>query len=95
MSGTEQVNPLDLREGDLIDLTPLLTDPAAHKWVWQPFGVNERLRREAVNSARLVAECELAVVDCAESGEGDAVLIYTDQINLAVTRTHPITRKVN
>ncbi|MFV8246716.1 MULTISPECIES: hypothetical protein [Mycobacteriaceae] len=94
MSHTEQVKPLDLREGDLIDLTPLLNDPSSHPWTWQPFGADDRGRAEAIESARDVAQYELAVVESVEHVDGDKVVVYNDQINVTVAADHLITRTV-
>lgn len=94
MSRTEQVKPAELRGGDAIDLSPLLDAPGVHGWVWQPFGADEQARREAIESARLVAECELAVVESVESVDGGNVVIYNDQLNLTVPGTHLVERTV-
>ncbi|KLI09381.1 MULTISPECIES: hypothetical protein [Mycolicibacterium] len=94
MSHTEQVKPIDLREGDPIDLAPLLNDPSSHPWTWQPFGADDRNRAEAIVSARGMAQYELAVVESVERIDGDKVVVYNDQINVTVAADRLITRTV-
>jgi hypothetical protein len=89
---TQRVKPPDLREGDVIDLSPLLGDPRAHAWVWQPFGHDEQGRQEAIATARLVAECECAVVESVERIDGGQVVVYNDQINVTVPEDFLIER---
>lgn len=94
MIATEKVNPFDLREGDAIDLTPLLNDPAAYPWVWQPFGVDEQERQRAIETARLAADCEYAVVEAVEKADGGKVCVYTDQINITMPENQLVDRAV-
>jgi hypothetical protein len=86
VSRTEQVTPINLREGDLIDLIPLFdaTD--------EPVDEGDRL----------FAECELATVEEVEYAEPwrkdpsqRLVTIYNDQCNIAVPERHLVTRTVN
>ncbi|MFA5709334.1 hypothetical protein [Mycolicibacterium sp.] len=85
MSRTEQVKPLDLREGELIDLSPLF----------------EHADVPVSESDRMVAECELATVESIELAERwrkdpsqRLVIIYNDQCNIAVPENHLVTRTV-
>ena len=85
MSHTEQVNPLDLREGDLIDLTPLF----------------DAADVSASEGDRMFAECELARVESVEPVESwtkdpiqRLILIHNDQCNIAVPENQPVTRTV-
>jgi hypothetical protein len=84
MGSGQSVVAGELCEGDLVDLVSVLRDPAAHPWVWQPFGGDETARREAIETAALAAQCEFAVVESVERTDSGAVLVYTDQINLTV-----------
>lgn len=73
-----------LREGNVVDLVAVLSDPATHPWVWQPFGPDEPARRLAIAAALCMAECQFALVEGAEMTDSGTVMIYTDQINLTV-----------
>lgn len=80
--------------GDLIDLAPILNDERVDAWTWQPFGDDEAERQRAIESARMVAECECAAVESVEAGE-DATAIYTDQMNVTVPRGYLVKRSVD
>lgn len=90
MTDSQLVKASELREGDAINLTPLLDDEAVYGWVWQPFGRDETQRRGAIETARLVAQCECAVVESAETVGDGTVIIYNDQLNLTVPEDHSI-----
>lgn len=81
-------------EVDLIDLVPILNDERVSPWIWQPFGDDEAERQRAIESARMVAECEYAAVESVEAGE-DVTVIYTDQMNVTVPRGYLVKRSVD
>ena len=83
----------ELNEGDGIDLMPILDDPQAYAWIWQPFGEDEDDRQAALESARMRAACEYATVDSVEIGP-DVTVIYTDQMNVTVPRGYLVKRSV-
>lgn len=97
MSHTEHVNPTDLREGDLIDLQPLLElvdESSVHPWVWKPFGGDSGADTEALQAARRVAESELAVVESIEVNSDGTVVVYNDQINITMRSNLRVARTV-
>ncbi|BBX88010.1 hypothetical protein [Mycolicibacterium aubagnense] len=97
MSHTEHVNPADLREGDMIDLQPLLAlvdDSSVHPWVWQPFGGDDRTNAAAIETARIASESELAVVESVEAIADGTVVVYNDQINITMRANLRVARTV-
>lgn len=89
---TEQVTPINLRAGDHIDLLPLMDSPDAHLWMWHQLGEDQRARQEMLDSARRLAETEMAEVISVERGGGGMVLIYTTHANLSVIGNHLVHR---
>jgi hypothetical protein len=92
--GRSMIPAEDLAEDDLIDLVPILDDAQAHPWIWQPFGEDDNERRNAVQGARMIAECEYAAVESVEVG-AEATVIYTDQMNVTVPRGYLVKRSVD
>ena len=84
MGDNLEVAAQDLRASAVVDLAAALADPVVQPWVWQPFGGDASQRQEAIDAARMIAECEYAVVEAVQPAEADRVTIYTDQINLTV-----------
>ncbi|KMV14823.1 hypothetical protein ACT17_28075 [Mycolicibacterium conceptionense] len=76
----------DIREGDIVDIKPILDDAAARPWDFGP-GLNG----EALESARMVAEHESAVADDSEV-QGDKVALYTDQMNFVLPKGYLVER---
>lgn len=85
---TRTIPAQDVKDGDLVDVLPLLEDPAARPWTMSPFGSDGQLA-EAIDSARVAAECEYATADASEVKDG-RVMVYTDQMNFAVPLDHPV-----
>lgn len=83
MGDNLEVAAQDLRAAAVVDLAAALADPVVQPWVWQPFG-DAGQRQEAIDAARMMAECEYAVVEAVQPAEANRVTIYTDQINLTV-----------
>jgi len=86
MCETEQVHPADLREGDMIDLVPLLDEAGAV---------------DTDETVRFAAECEYAVVEGVEYAEPWSadpsqrlVVIFNNICNIAVPEKHQVTRAV-
>lgn len=73
-----QIPAEQIREGDIVDITPLLDDTTAKPWDFGP-GLDEK----ALEAARAFAECENAVADASEV-QNDRVMLYTDQMNFVV-----------
>ena len=88
MGESRQVAGQDLTAGAVVDVSAALTDPAVRPWVWDPFGSDDRQRREAIESACIAAEFECAVVESVQPTEQGQVIVYTDQINLTVPATY-------
>ena len=88
---SEQIAAESLLPGMTIDLVPTLDDTLAHPWVWQPFGDDEQGRQDAIETARMVASYELAVVEAVEVDPLGGTFVYTDQINVTVPHGHLIT----
>lgn len=82
-----QVPAEDIREGDIIDIKPILDDSTALPWDFSP-GLDEA----ALDGARMVAEHEHAVAGDSEV-KGDKVALYTDQMNFVLPFGYLVERK--
>ncbi len=92
MSRERAVAAEDIIEGDIVDIAPLLDDPKARAWVFQPFGPNDEHLAEAIESARMTAECEYATADASKvDEESGMVQVYTDAMNFVVPPGYQIT----
>lgn len=81
-----QIPAENIIDGDIVDIAPLLADPAAHPWDFGP-----GLDAAALEGTRRVAACEYARADDSVV-EGDRVVLYTDQMNFIVPKGHPVER---
>jgi hypothetical protein len=84
MGESRQVAAQDLTADAVVDVSAALSDPTVRPWGWEPFGSDDRQRQEAIESARIAAESEYAVVESAQAAQDGQVTVYTDQINLTV-----------
>lgn len=78
-----------LRDGDLIDILPLLDDPEVYGWDWGA-GYSTDMRQ-----ARLAAECEYAQVDGEAQQSGSRpgwVDLGTTQLNFTLPAGYLVTR---
>ena len=75
---------MDLTAAAVIDVAPALSDPAVRPWEWEPFGGDDHQRQQALEVARMAADCEYAVVESVQPAQQGLVTVYTDQINLTV-----------
>lgn len=66
-------------EIDLIDLVSILNDERVSPWIWQPFGYDEAERQRAIESARMMAECEYAAVESVTVPRGYLVKRSVDE----------------
>lgn len=72
-----------IRDGDIIDIVPILDDPQISKWDFGPTDA------AALAATRLAAECAYARVD-EPKAVGDAVTIHTDLMNFVVPKGYLI-----